>query len=483
MKLYNTLTRKKEKFKPLHGKSVGIYTCGPTVYDYAHIGNLRAYIFSDILRRALESGGYKVKHVINITDVGHLTSNEDEGEDKIEQAAKKSKKSAWEIARFFENQFKADLKKLGVLAPSKWARATDHIGEQIELIKILEKRGFTYKTGDGLYFDTSKLKDYGKLAGQKTGEKLAGARVAVGEKKNPADFALWKFSSKKEKRQMEWNSPWGVGFPGWHIECSAMSVKYLGQPFDIHTGGIDHIPVHHENEMAQSEAAEGLPLAKYWLHSDFLTVEGRRMGKSEGNLIRLDALEEKGVSPLAYRYFVLGAHYRSKLNFIWEAARAAEITLKKIYAMARELPKSCTPPLFSPLKRGGGILSGPLPLFRGGAGGGDCAGFEKKFQQAIDDDLNTPQALAVLWEMLKSDCPPGGKAACLLKFDKVLGLDIKKYLGKKIKVPKNILELAKKREAARKKKDWKSADKLRAEIEKVGFDVEDTPEGAKLGLH
>lgn len=455
MKLFNTLTRKKELFKPIKKGQAGIYTCGPTVYDYAHIGNLRAYIFADVLRRALQADGYKVKHVINITDVGHLTSNEDEGEDKIEQAARKEKKSAWEIAKFFENQFKEDLKKLHVSPPYKWARATEHISEQIELIKILEQKGLTYKTSDGIYFDTSKLKNYGMLAGQKMEEKLAGARVAVGEKKYPADFALWKFSSKKQKRQMEWNSPWGVGFPGWHIECSAMSVKYLGQPFDIHTGGIDHIPVHHTNEMAQSEAAKGFPLAHYWLHSNFLTVEGRRMGKSEGNLIRLDSLKTKGVEPLAYRYFVLQAHYRIKENFTWEALRAADNALQKIYAAAREL---AAPKI-------------------------GCAELENKFRAAIDDDLNTPECLAVLWELLKSGYPPSAKAETLLKFDEVLGLDIKKYLGKKIKAPKEVLELVKKRETARKKKDWKSADKFRAAIERLGFDVEDTPQGTKLELH
>lgn len=464
MKLFNTLTKKKENFKPIKKGQAGIYTCGPTVYDYAHIGNLRAYIFADVLRRALEAEGYKVKHVINITDVGHLTSNEDEGEDKIEQAAKKSKKSAWEIAKFFENQFKEDLKNLNVLPPYKWARATEHISEQIELIKILEQKGFTYKTSDGIYFDTSKLKDYGMLAGQKMEEKLAGARVAVGEKKHPADFALWKFSGKKQKRQMEWNSSWGVGFPGWHIECSAMSVKYLGQPFDIHTGGIDHIPVHHTNEMAQSEAAAGKPLAHYWLHSDFLTVEGRRMGKSEGNLIRLDTLNAKGVEPLAYRYFILQAHYRSKENFNWEALRAADNALQKIYMAARLLSLSK------------GETEGVGARKRGGG----SAELENKFKKAIDDDLNTPEALAVLWELLKSDFPPSAKAESLLKFDQVLGLNIKKSLSKKIKAPKEVLELVKKREAARKNKDWKLADKLRAEIEKIGFEVEDTLKGTKL---
>ena len=461
MKLYNTLTRKKQQFKPLHDKRIGVYSCGPTVYSFAHIGNLRSYIFADILHRALEYDGYKVKHIINITDVGHLVSDEDEGEDKIIRAARLQKKSAWEVARFFENQFKEDIKELNIIFPDKFVRATEHIKEQIELIKRLEKKGYTYKTKDGIYFNTSRFKDYGKLGGQKAGEKKAGARVKMGEKKNITDFALWKFSlpvgKNGKKRQMEWASPWGKGFPGWHIECSAMSRKYLGQPFDIHTGGIDHIPVHHTNEITQSEAAYEKPLAHFWLHNDFLTVDGGRMGKSEGNFIRLSEIKKKGFNPLAFRYFTLQANYRTKLNFTWNALTASQNALNKLWNEVRKIK--------------------PSSIKRKSAG---CLKLEKKFEVALDDDLNTPECLAVVWELLKSGCKEGDKAHSLLKFDEILGLDIGRYMGKTEIIPEKIKKLAKERENARKKKDWKSADKIRMEIERQGYEVEDTDAGFKI---
>jgi len=327
LKLYNTLSRKKEVFKPLKNKLVKLYTCGPTVYWYAHLGNLRTYIFEDILKRVLKYQGFKVIHLMNITDVGHLTSNQDIGEDKIEIAARKEKKSAWQIANFYTKKFKEDLKALNIIPPNLWAKATDYIKEQIDLIKILEKKGFTYKIEDGIYFDTSKLKTYGRLWPKKMKIK-AGARVEmVKGKKNPTDFALWKFSPKNIKRQMEWDSPWGKGFPGWHTECVAMAIKNLGINFDIHCGGVDHVLIHHTNEIAQSEAAFGKILARFWLHGEFLLLKEGRMGKSEGNIITLADLKEKGFNPLAYRYLCLNSHYRSKLIFSWKALKGAQNAL------------------------------------------------------------------------------------------------------------------------------------------------------------
>src|SRR3989344_4864807 len=314
LKLFNTLGRKKQTFKPI-GKEVGIYSCGPTVYWYQHIGNLRSYIFADILKRVLLYNGFKVKHVINITDVGHLTGDRDEGEDKIEKAAMKEGKTASEIANYYLRIFKEDFKKLNITEPDIWCKATEHIKEQIELIKKLEKKGYTYKTSDGIYFNTLKLKDYGKLARLKIEKLEAGKRIAVGEKKNKTDFALWKFSKEGEKRQQEWGSPFGVGFPGWHIECSAMSMKYLGEHFDIHTGGEDHIPIHHTNEIAQSECATGKKFANYWMHIAFLMFKGEKVSKSKGGLYTISELEFEGYSPLDFRYLCLMTHYRKPLNF------------------------------------------------------------------------------------------------------------------------------------------------------------------------
>ena len=453
MRIYNTLHKKIEDFSPIKKGKVGMYACGPTVYNFAHIGNFRAYIFEDILRRVLAYNGYKVKHIVNITDVGHLRSDADAGEDKILEQAKKEGKSAWDIAKFYEAAFKKDWARLNLLPPSKWVRATEHIKDQIGLIKILEEKGFTYKISDGIYFDTAKFSGYGKLSGQKLEDKAAGARVAENpEKRNPWDFALWKFSPTGSGREMEWPSPWGVGFPGWHIECSAMSAKYLGQPFDIHAGGIDHIPVHHENEIAQSEAAYGKPLADYWVHGEFLVVDDKKMSKSLGNLYLIDDIIKRGISPLAFRYLCLQAHYRTKLNFTRASLEGANNALKSIYKIARGLEKP---------KIG-------------------CAEWEQKFLERIDDDLDTPSALAVMWDMLKSDNPASAKAESLLKFDEVLGLGIKSYLGKKIKIPVEVAKSVEAREVARKEKNWKLSDEFRDKIAELGFLVEDTPEGTKI---
>ncbi|TAN33019.1 cysteine--tRNA ligase [Patescibacteria group bacterium] len=461
LQLFNTLIRKTEEFVPLKKGRAGLYTCGPTVYNYAHIGNLRAYVFEDVLKRVLLYDKYKVKHVMNITDVGHLTDDGDAGEDKMEKGARREGKTAWEIAKFYENAFKNDLKNLNILPADKYPRATEHIKNQIALIKKLEAKGFTYRTSDGVYFDTSKLSDYGKLALLGKQELMAGARVEMGEKKHATDFALWKLSASQgghpelvsgsPKRQMEWPSPWGIGFPGWHIECSAMSVKYLGQPFDIHCGGVDHIPVHHTNEIAQSEAAGGKPLANYWLHGEFLITGTEKMAKSENNFLTLAKLKEKGISPLAYRYFLLQTHYRKQLNFSWEALSAAQKGLEHLYDL---IPVSNSHPEL--------VSGSPLA---------------QRFQEAINNDLDTPAALALVWDALRAKTISKKQ---LLDFDKVLGLGLNKVKKEKIKIPAEVQKLIKERETARTAKNWAESDRLRREIEAAGFTVEDTPDGQKV---
>lgn len=435
---------------------MGLYTCGPTTYWFAHIGNLRTYIFEDLLKRVLLYHGYKVKHVMNITDVGHLVSDQDVGEDKILLAAKKERKSAKEIARFYEIAFKRDLKRLNILAPTVWIRASETIKEQIELIKILEKKGFTYRLEDGIYFDTSKLKKYGRLWPKKM-KILPGARVEiVPGKKNPTDFALWKFA--KERKEMVWNSPWGLGFPGWHTECVVMSLKELGVPFDIHCGGVDHILIHHTNEIAQAEAAFSKILAKYWLHGEFLLVEGMKMAKSLKNIFTLDDLIKRGFHPLAFRYFCLGAHYRSKLNFTFEALKASQNALENLYQKISD---------FKTKK----IVSNSKPKI--------LKDYQRKFLDFVGDDLNIPKALALAWKVVRENrIDERQKYLLLLDFDKIFGLDLAKV--KKIKIPKKIRELLKKREEYRKTGDFEKADKLREEIRKMGYQVEDTKEGPKL---
>lgn len=460
LKLYNSLSRKKEGFKPLKAKRAGLYSCGPTVYWYAHIGNLRTYIFSDILKRVLERNGYKVKHIINITDVGHLTSDADTGEDKIEKSAKKERKTAKEIARFYAAAFKKDIKNLNIQSPEKWAKATDHIKEQVQLIQKLEKKGLTYIISDGVYFDTSKIADYGKLTGEKPRKLKAGARVEMAKgKKHITDFALWKFSPKNGKRQMEWPSPWGTGFPGWHTECVAMSVKYLGIPFDIHTGGIDHISIHHSNEIAQAKAVFGKKLANFWLHGEFLLLKEGRMGKSEGNIIILDDIAKKGINPLAYRYLCLGTHYRSRMVFSWESLEAAQNGLNHLYKeMAEIKSKSKT--------------QSAKPQFK-------TKNYRKIFSDYVGDDLNTPKALALLWNLIKDkNVPKGEKYKLLLDFDKVFGFNLARV--RTAKIPPKIEKLAKEREKYRSEKNWQKADEIRKEIEKLGYRIEDTGRGAVI---
>lgn len=439
MRLYNTLSRKTEEFAPINFPGVGLYTCGPTVYDYPQIGNWRTFVFEDILRRSLEFNGYKVTHVMNATDVGHLTGdnvgNADLGEDRMEKAAKREGKTAWDIAKFYIDDFVESMTILNIESPTYFIRATDHIKEQIDLIARLEKKGLTYQTGLGVYFNVAKFPDYGKLGGQKLVDKRVATRDELKEdpdKINPFDFALWKFSLPEERRQMEWDSPWGRGYPGWHIECSAMSMKYLGESFDIHTGGIDHVAIHHTNEIAQSEGATDKPLAKYWLHGEFLTVDGGRMGKSLGNAYTLHDILKKGFDPLALRYFYFTAHYRTKLNFTWEALEAAQNSLTKLRNRANSASQGVA--------------------------------LRARFLEAINDDLNMPQALAIAWQTENRND--------LVDFEKILGLDL--FNEEKKEIPKEIRKLITDREMARKEKDFKRADELRDMIKSKGYDVSDS---------
>lgn len=457
IKLYNTLTRKKEIFVPIKKDAVGIYSCGPTVYWYAHIGNMRAYIFADILKKTFLYNKYKVKQVINVTDVGHLTSDSDTGEDKMEKAAAKENKTAEEISENYFTAFKSDLEKLNISFPDKWPKATEHIKEQIEMIKTLEKKGYTYETSDGIYFESSKFKDYGKMAKLNIEGLQKGKRISSGEKKNKTDFALWKFSSKEEKRQQEWESPWGLGFPGWHIECSAMSMKYLGETFDIHTGGEDHIPVHHTNEIAQSEAATGKKFVNYWMHGAFLLYKGEKASKSKGGLYTISELEDLGYKAEHYRYLCLQTSYRKPLNFTLDnldsAKTAYERLKKKVIEIKNQEHK----------------------------GTDSTKEYNQKFLEAINDDLNIPRALDILYKVLDDfDFSPKKKIKLLESFDKVLGLGISEMVETLVIAPKKVEKLLKERESLRKAKNFAEADILRQRIREEGYELEDTSEGPKL---
>jgi cysteinyl-tRNA synthetase len=452
LRLFDTYARALRDFDPLQPPVVTMYACGPTVYDYAHIGNLRTYIFEDVLRRVLEFNGYQVKHVVNITDVGHLTSDADTGEDKMEKGSRKAGKSAWEIAELFTEAFKADMKSLNMLEPTIWCKATDHIAEQIEVIRGIEAKGFTYRTSDGIYFDTTKLSSYGHLGRLDTQGMQAGKRIDIGEKQSPTDFALWKFSPTDQKRQMEWESPWGTGFPGWHIECTAMSVKYLGTFFDIHCGGEDHITVHHSNEIAQAEACYGTQLANFWMHGYFLQIDAAKMAKSAGEFLRLQTLIDKDYDPLAYRYFCLNAHYRSNLNFTWESLDSAAAALQRLRN----------------------------EVYRLGAPGAPDPQSIEQFVDQINDDLNMPRALAITWGLLKSDLPEAVRKATVLEFDRVLGLQLAAWQPTEIEVPAEVQALAQQRQQARAEKRWPDADALRKQIEEAGYMVEDSAEGPRI---
>ncbi|MBD3649524.1 MAG: cysteine--tRNA ligase [Pseudomonadales bacterium] len=452
LKLFDTWERKVREFEPLEPDQVRMYACGPTVYNYAHIGNLRTYIFEDILRRALELNGYNVRHVVNITDVGHLTSDADTGEDKMEVGSKRTGKTAWELAELYAEAFQEDLDHLHVLPPHVWCKATDHIQEQIDFVTELEEKGYTYRTDDGIYFDSTRLNNYGHLARLDVEGLQAGARVEQGGRRHVTDFALWKFSPKDQTRQMEWDSPWGTGFPGWHIECSAMSGKYLGNFFDIHCGGEDHIPIHHTNEIAQTEAARGTRLANFWMHGYFLQLDNTRMSKSSGEFLRLQTLIDEGIDPVVYRYFCLTAHYRSQLSFSWESLEANRVALERLYQAAWDW----------------------------GEPGEASEKWYGDFLACINDDLNTPRALAVTWELIRSDEPDDVKKATLLAFDRLLGLDIENWRPEEVEIPDDIQRMADDRELARKEKNWQRADELRDAILAAGFSIEDTRDGPRL---
>lgn len=451
--LFDTYTRETREFVPIKTGEVGLYACGPTVYDYAHIGNLRTYLFEDILRRVLEFNGFKVRHVINITDVGHLTSDADSGEDKMEAGSRRTGKSAWDIAEMYTVAFKQDLAQLNVLEPTLWCRATDHIQEQIDAIALIEQRGASYQTTDGIYFDTSKLEDYGHLARLDVAGLKSGIRVDAGDKRNPTDFALWKFSQPSEQRQMEWDSPWGRGFPGWHIECSAMSAKYLGPLFDIHCGGKDHIPIHHTNEIAQTQMCFDTRLANYWLHGYFLELDKGKMAKSSGEFLRMQSLIEKDYDPLAYRYLCLTAHYRTDLKFTWDSLDSATTAFNRLRKTVHELKSD-----------------------------GDATADENSMAQFtgfVNDDLNTPRALALAWDVARGQLPDAVKKATLVQFDQVFGLDLNLWQPDTDSIPEQVQTLIAQRVQARAEKNWQLADEIRAQVDELGFDIEDSAEGSK----
>ncbi len=453
MKIYNTLTRKKEEFKPIVEGEVRMYTCGPTVYDYAHIGNLRAYLFMDNLRRVLKYNGYKLKHVMNITDVGHLVSDSDEGEDKMVKAARRENKDPYEIAEFYMNAFFKDLDALNVDKPEIIARATEHIKIMEEYVKKLIENGYTYHTDDTIYFDTSKLDKYGVLSNRKVEDQKAGARVEFDTgKKNISDFALW--IKAPENHIMKWDSFFGKCYPGWHLECSAMGYKYLGETFDIHTGGIDHIPIHHENEIAQSKGFSGKIPANYWMHVNFMLMNGEKMSKSLGNVYTLSDLIEKGYEPMEFKMLMFTSTYRNQINFTWESLDSAKISLQR-------------------------LRDGYLKELEGTdkVDESEIKDYENRFLEAINDDLNMPVAMSVVWDIIKNPKKSKDLANLLLKFDEVLGLDLKNYKKQEDKLPDEIKELVSKRDEARNSKNWAESDRIRDLLISKGYKVQDTKEG------
>lgn len=459
--LFNTLSRTKEKFVPIEPGKVKLYTCGPTVYDYQHIGNLRTFFFEDILKRVLLFNGFEVFHVMNITDVGHLVSDDDEGEDKMEKGAAREGKTVWEIADYYTGVFKNDINRLNIIPPKEYSKATDYIQEQVDMIECLEKKGFTYITSDGVYYDTSQFPTYANLAKLDIEGLQEGKRIEFSkEKKNITDFALWKFSPKDSTRQMEWESPWGKGFPGWHIECSAMSKKLLGSHLDIHCGGVDHIPIHHTNEIAQSEVCNGEKYVNYWLHGEFLLEGSGKMSKSKGEFLTLQTLVDKGYSPMHYRYYLLNTHYRKRLNFSFEGLDTA--------------------------KNGYESLSGKILQLKKDSGDGDISSPDKsyveKFTKVINDDLNVTEGLAVLWELIRDkDIPASVKLGTGYELDKVLGLELSELPSASAgNIPDDLKNLAEERLLAKKNKDFTLADKLRDEIKTMGYEVMDTKDGYEI---
>lgn len=459
---YNTRTRRKEPFEPIERGRVGIYSCGPTVYAPQHLGNLRPYLFADLLRRTLEEEGFEVTHVINVTDVGHLAGDSDDGDDKMEVAAAKAGKTALEIAAMYTEQWLRDRRAMNVRDPDVLCRATEHIPEQLALAEALERNGFTYRISDGIYFDVSLFPRYAEFARLDLEAQAEHGRIdEVSEKRNPADFAIWKFAAEGVDRQQEWDSPWGVGFPGWHLECSAMSTKYLGEHFDIHTGGVDHIGVHHTNEIAQTEcASEVHPWVNFWMHNEFIDFQGEKMAKSVGNVALLDDLVEAGIEPLAYRYFLLQAHYRQQQTYTQEVVEAAATGYRRLLGLAAEV--------------------------RDAEGEGDAAAqsdYRERFRDAMRDDLNAPKALAVAWEVArgKDELSAADRRVLLLEFDRILGLDLVKADPAVVEFDSDprIDALLEERQQARAAKDWGTADRIRDELLAEGVEIVDTPEGAR----
>lgn len=454
--LYNTLGRKVEKFIPVDKDEVKMYSCGPTVYSYAHIGNFRAYIFSDTLRRVLKYNGYNVNSVMNLTDVGHLTSDADTGEDKMEKAARKEGKDPYEIAKFYTDAFLVDYDRLNLQRPTVITKATDNIPQMIDMVKEILDNGYAYETSKGIYFDVSKLKQYPVLSNNVIEGQEAGARIEVDpEKRNPQDFAIW--IKAPENHIMKWDSPWGVSYPGWHLECSVMGRRFLGENFDIHTGGVDHIPIHHENEIAQDIGSFGHNPANFWMHVEFLLVDGKKMSKSLGNIYTISDLADKGYEPLAFKLFNYTSSYRIQLNFTFDGLQAAKTSLNRLrrgYLAHRDADELIDE---NTIKE-----------------------YEEKFNKAINDDLNMPQAMSVVWEIVKSEKKSKQFADLLLKFDQVLGLDLEnseKYLNERIEVPQEILDLAEERKAAKANKDYAKADELRDLINSKGYSIKDSADG------
>ena len=460
LRVFNTLTRKKEEFVPIKPGHVSMYTCGPTVYKPATIGNLRAYVFKDELRRVLEYDGMKVKSVMNITDVGHLVSDGDDGEDKMQKSANEQGLSPLEIAEAITAQFMKDIDALNIKRPTVCPKATDNIPEMIEIVQSLLEKGYAYETDDGIYFSVEKFPSYGKLSGVNLEEQRHGARVEVNSfKRHPIDFALWKKAQPNHIQQ--WDSPWGRSFPGWHIECTAMGVKYLGERFDIHTGGVDHIPIHHENEIAQGESWLGHQIVNYWMHNEFLLVDGGKMSKSLGNNYLLSDLEAKGFAPIVFRYFCLNVQYRQKINFTWDGMAAAKTAYEKLCAQLVAHKNSNAVTDKSVLDE-----------------------YKAKFEEAINDDLNIPLAIGILWTMLKL---PKSKDVyeLALKFDKVFALDFDKVKEEPktlLEIPDDVRALAETRLAARKAKNWAESDRLRNEISERGYAIKDTADGYEITL-
>lgn len=456
LKLFNTLSREKEVFKPIDEKEVRIYTCGPTVYYFAHVGNLRSYLFMDNLRRVLKYNGYNLRHAMNITDVGHLESDADEGEDKMAKAARREHKDPYEIAEFYMNRFLEDLGKLNVSMPEIICRATDNIKEMEEYVKRIIENGYAYETDDTIYFDTSKLDKYGILSKIKIDEQKAGARVEFdSKKKNVTDFALW--IKAPENHIMKWDTFWGKCYPGWHIECSAMGRKYLGEQFDIHTGGVDHIPIHHENEIAQSKGYSGKIPANWWMHCEFLLVDGGKMSKSLNNIYTLEDLKNKGFSPLDYKMFTFTSHYRNKLNFTWDSLESAKIALSRLkegYNRHAEGTEDVSDSVI--------------------------ADYENKFHEAINDDLNMPLAMSIVWEVVKNPVKSNKFAKLLDKFDEVLGLNLSHK--EELELPEEIKDILEERKSARENKDWAKSDELRDKLLDLGYVVKDTKNGVEVTL-